>query len=1270
MKRKRVQGMVTACKIIGEKVDLSSANSAAEEPGCNPGDNINSSLPRKAVSEADMAERDDMINGGLNGRESAGKQVFTAGHVEKSSAGNKKRRHRVLKLADDDEDEEDLVGVYPQDGKNVASGVVSEKKNIVRDCATEVSNSREEVKVKCDAGIVFNSVAAEQVRWPLSSEGKENGKPPTQISGQNLIPSINKESAKQDSDNDSPQFESVMSKRRRLNDDDTEKRRGINFVRMRHGGEGKTSRQSPAFGAVKSDRMITGHVIDSSKRDAVLSRNADGNSSEIDTQSRFETKKPGESKTDRQFSVFRAEKSDQRMLTSPVSESSTRDVVLRHNTTVNSAEVNTWKIYEKRKSGQRVVSSVPDVNRTKSTPEKNNSDIAVRLVKKSLDGSNLDRIESEKNSAMAVRLARKSSDGNTLDKIESGAKGKKKVILESHKRGRLPPLLKETRIAKSLPPLPKETKTTKSLSKSSSLLPKETKTAKRNAMSEQRKSLRERLRDGLLAAGWTIDLRPRRGKNYDDNVYISPSGASFWSLPKAWNALKQSLGSKSGKDEDFSDSLQASSEKSAADSSEPLDRASGKLQLNASSLGGNHISGANSLVNMVYTEDLSLLKRKRRSKIDQKDKNGNKARKRNKNEKTSKKGGRNGLNLPNLKSKEEKKNGSLSALDASVPKGKVLEKKTSDGKLLQGPKLADRHHHSTKSSLREMERKQCLDKAANAKSSIVVKSNAMHGKKNKNRAGGCGLLVRGKGDKHYPGDERASSAGKRTVLSWLIDVGVLPENECVQYWNKQGTSVMMEGWVTREGILCECCDRVLSISKFEVHSGSKLRKPFENIYLQSGKSLTQCQMEAWDAQDESHKVGERVIEVDENDQNDDTCGLCGDGGDLICCDKCPSTFHLDCLELKSLPEGNWYCMDCTCGICGTVGHHGEKGSNKTTAVVFCEQCEHEYHKNCLHGRGIQGGSSIQMNASFCGRACAKVSAGLRRLLGISNPLDGGFSWTLLRRFDDDQQTSSQGLALMAECNAKLAVALAVMDECFVPMVDARTNIDMISHVVYNCGSNFNRLNYRGFYTVVLERDDEFISVASIRIHGSRVAEMPLVGTRHQYRRQGMCRRLVNAIEKMLLSLQVEKLMLPAIPDLLQTWTVAFGFKPLKESHKREIRNMNLMVFPGTDLLQKQIYKRKLSKTEQTVGKHRHQLRGLQGERERTISQPVSDGKNIESRAKSGSKQRTKSDILLPSSAKGEVLGNCTTLQDVGGTKILQESAAELACTHDSMETVP
>ena len=89
---------------------------------------------------------------------------------------------------------------------------------------------------------------------------------------------------------------------------------------------------------------------------------------------------------------------------------------------------------------------------------------------------------------------------------------------------------------------------------------------------------------------------------------------------------------------------------------------------------------------------------------------------------------------------------------------------------------------------------------------------------------------------------------------------------------------MLEGWVSREEILCECCNRVILVSEFETHAGGTRRQPFENIYLQSGKSLTQCQMElAWDTQEESRKSGKYVVEIDEDDQNDDTCVLCGDG---------------------------------------------------------------------------------------------------------------------------------------------------------------------------------------------------------------------------------------------------------------------------------------------------------------------------------------------------------------------------------------------------------
>ncbi|KAJ8680887.1 hypothetical protein QAD02_016674 [Eretmocerus hayati] len=52
--------------------------------------------------------------------------------------------------------------------------------------------------------------------------------------------------------------------------------------------------------------------------------------------------------------------------------------------------------------------------------------------------------------------------------------------------------------------------------------------------------------------------------------------------------------------------------------------------------------------------------------------------------------------------------------------------------------------------------------------------------------------------------------------------------------------------------------------------------------------------------------------------NRDSCDACHDGGELICCDKCPASFHLLChdppLELSDIPNGEWICHACQCSL--------------------------------------------------------------------------------------------------------------------------------------------------------------------------------------------------------------------------------------------------------------------------------------------------------------------------------------------------------------------
>ncbi|MFQ6650599.1 hypothetical protein Gotur_022821 [Gossypium turneri] len=504
--------------------------------------------------------------------------------------------------------------------------------------------------------------------------------------------------------------------------------------------------------------------------------------------------------------------------------------------------------------------------------------------------------------------------------------------------------------------------------------------------------------------------------------------------------------------------------------------------------------------------------------------------------------------------------------------------------------------------------------------------------------------VKGKGRKHVT-KIKLNNVGSRTVLSWLILAGVISLNDVIQSRNPYDDAIVKDGFVSLEGITCKCCNRVLSVSEFKNHAGFKFNRPCLNLFMESGKPFTLCQLQAWSAEYKTKKKGIRKVEADENDRNDDSCGLCGDGGELICCDNCPSTFHLACLSMQELPEGDWYCSNCTCWICGNFVN--DKEASSLFDAFKCSQCEHKYHKECLNDKcqfkekesntWLCGGSCEEVFLRFkyldsdyvakdlflkflpnnisasafkllnakpdnssaypcsaglayalnpdllitplfnqflwCKELAETVSLGLSSRLGMINHLPDGFSWTLLKCIHEDQKVySAQRFALKAECNSKLAVALSIMEECFQSMVDPRTGVDMIPQLLYNWGSDFARLNFFGFYSLVLEKDDVLISVASIRIHGVTVAEMPLIATCINYRRQGMCRRLMNVIEEMLISFKVEKLVITAIPNLVETWTKGFGFTPVEEDERKMLKKINLMVFPGTILLKKPLYR--------------------------------------------------------------------------------------------------
>ncbi|XP_069583847.1 autoimmune regulator isoform X1 [Ranitomeya imitator] len=53
-------------------------------------------------------------------------------------------------------------------------------------------------------------------------------------------------------------------------------------------------------------------------------------------------------------------------------------------------------------------------------------------------------------------------------------------------------------------------------------------------------------------------------------------------------------------------------------------------------------------------------------------------------------------------------------------------------------------------------------------------------------------------------------------------------------------------------------------------------------------------------------------DMSHHQSNDDECSVCRDGGQLLCCDGCPRSFHLSCLlpPLTYIPSGTWRCGSC------------------------------------------------------------------------------------------------------------------------------------------------------------------------------------------------------------------------------------------------------------------------------------------------------------------------------------------------------------------------
>nr|TKW36674.1 hypothetical protein SEVIR_2G455200v2 [Setaria viridis] len=453
-------------------------------------------------------------------------------------------------------------------------------------------------------------------------------------------------------------------------------------------------------------------------------------------------------------------------------------------------------------------------------------------------------------------------------------------------------------------------------------------------------------------------------------------------------------------------------------------------------------------------------------------------------------------------------------------------------------------------------------------------------KRKKKKAAGSSRVLR-------PSCEAAAATcprRARTLLSVLIDEGILVPRDKVTYSAAAATSSKV-GLITGDGVIrCTCCGKAFTVAEFEAHATRGRRtagRPWARLFLKDGRSLSQCLVELMRRNNDRNNKGmRRVVRLKEaclDPGGDSVCSICNDGGELLLCDHCPSAFHHDCLGLPAASaspeeEEEWFCPCCRCAACGGSDFDPADPDDTTRrpltdkTIIYCEQCEHEYHVGC-----VEGGLQLQQGPWLCSPGCERVFRYLQGLAGTSIPTSAeGVSLAILRRRSDDQQGVSSEEAMAME-HGKLRAALDVLHECFVPLVEPRTQSDLSADVVFNRESELRRLQFRGYYVVGLEKGGELVTVATLRVYGNKVAELPLVGTRFAHRRQGMLRLLMTELEKMLArDLGVHRLVLPAVPELLRMWTGSMGFRAMTHSDKLEVADHTILCFQGTTMCQKSL----------------------------------------------------------------------------------------------------
>ncbi|XP_071907828.1 uncharacterized protein [Coffea arabica] len=423
----------------------------------------------------------------------------------------------------------------------------------------------------------------------------------------------------------------------------------------------------------------------------------------------------------------------------------------------------------------------------------------------------------------------------------------------------------------------------------------------------------------------------------------------------------------------------------------------------------------------------------------------------------------------------------------------------------------------------------------------------------------------------------------------------LPDGTDLAYYSK-GKKIL-GGYKQGSGIVCSCCHSEISPSQFEAHAGwAAKRQPYRHIYTSSGLTLHDIALMLAN--------GRNIA----NSNSDDMCAVCGDGGELIICDGCPRAFHPACLCLQSGPTSGWHCPYCLdksfparkapgrpsiarqtrvvkapqsvgggCVVCRTPDFSVAKFDDRT--ILLCDQCEKEYHVGCLRERGLCDLKELPRDKWFCCNDCNMIYTALQNfVLNGAEAVPSSVFAKINKKHEekglatvtanDVQWRILSGKSRYPEHLPLLSRAAAIFRECFDPIV-AKSGRDLIPIMVY--GRNISGQEFGGMYCILLIVKSVVVSAGLLRIFGREVAELPLVATSRDNQGKGYFLALFSCIERLLFSMDVKTLVLPAAEEAQSIWTKRLGFRKMSNVRvSRYTRELQFTVFKGTTMLEKEV----------------------------------------------------------------------------------------------------